>query len=318
MLLNIGIAILLDLLIGDPPNWPHPVRFIGLVIAKLEKWVRAHVKQLYIGGFYLLIATIVTIIMPIVLVNAIIPPFFRNMLNVYLLYTCLATRCLADEAMKVKCLLDEGNIGKARTQLSYLVGRDTADLSRAEVTRGVVETVSENTVDGVLAPLFYMICGAPFGLSMYFALLYKIVNTLDSMVGYKQAPFTEIGYASAKFDDFLNFIPARLGAILMIFSGGLAGKKFRSGLRIYLRDRKKHLSPNSGHPESAVAGLLGIQIGGSNQYFGVSVNKPTIGDAEVQLSPEHITDSAVIMVISEIMMFALALLCYGVLGINLL
>ena len=318
MLLNIGIAILLDLLIGDPPNWPHPVRFIGWVIATIEKWLRAHMKNLYLGGFYLLIGATFIVLMPIVLMKAIIPPAFFNLIEVYLLYTCLAAKCLTDEAIKVKASLDRGDLEKARTELSYLVGRDTDGLTQSEITRGVVETVAENTVDGVLAPLFYMICGAPFGLSVHFAIFYKLVNTLDSMVGYKQAPYTEIGFASAKLDDLLNFIPARLGAILMIFSGVLAGKNCRHGIRVFLRDRKNHASPNSGHPESAVAGLLGIQIGGTNRYFGKPVYKPTIGDAIMPVKPEHITDAAKIMMLSEMTLYSLAIIVLTALGFNII
>lgn len=318
MLLNIGIAILLDLLIGDPPNWPHPVRFIGWVIAKLEKWIRTHVKQLYFGGFCLLIGTAVVVLMPIVLIKAIIPPAFFDLFAIYMLYTSLAAKCLADEAIKVKASLDRGDIEKARTELSYLVGRDTDGLSQAEITRGVVETVAENTVDGVLAPLFYMICGAPFGLSVHFVIFYKLVNTLDSMVGYKQAPYTEIGFASAKMDDILNLIPARLGAVLIILTGVLTGKNIHRGFKIFFRDRKKHASPNSGHPESAVAGLLGIQIGGTNRYFGAPVYKPTIGDAVIPILPEHITDSAKIMVLSEMTLFAFAIIVFATVGLKLI
>lgn len=315
MLLNIGIAIVLDLLIGDPPEWPHPIRFIGRVITGLERWTRAHVSQLYLGGFLLLFGTVTIVLVPIILMQVMLPPTFFNLFSIYLLYASLASKCLFLEAIKVKTSLDENALERARVQLSYLVGRDTSKLTKADITRGVVETVSENTVDGVLAPLFYMLLGAPFGLSVYLVWVYKVVNTLDSMVGYKQAPYKEIGFASAKADDGLNFIPARLGSVLMILSGGLMGHSVTNGFKIFIRDRKNHSSPNSGHPESAIAGLLGIRIGGTNQYFGEQVVKPTIGDATCALMPKHIEKSARIMVVSEVAMFSLAMIIYGLTGV---
>lgn len=314
MLLNIGIAIVLDLLIGDPPNWPHPVRFIGWVIAHLEKWIRANLPQKYFGGFLLLFGVLISFLLPVILFQAVLPPNFFNLISIYLLYTSLAAKCLYIEAMKIKRLLEAEDIAKARVQLSYIVGRDTENLTPEAITRGVVETVSENTVDGVLAPLFYMLLGAPFGLSVHFVWLYKIVNTLDSMVGYKQAPYREIGYASAKLDDILNFIPARIGSILMLLSGGIQGYSFNRGLKIFLRDRKNHSSPNSGHPESAVAGLLGVRLGGSNHYFGTLVQKPTIGDQAVELVPKHIEICGRIMVLSEVTLFTLALVLIKLTG----
>lgn len=305
MLINIGIAILLDLLIGDPPNWPHPIRFFGWIIANIENWVRKHMKNLYLGGFLLLFGSITCVLLPVLLLKAIIPPLFYNFIEIYLLYTFLASRCLSDEASKVKIALDSGDYESARLMLSYLVGRDTKSLSKSDIMRGVVETVAENTIDGVLAPLFYMLIGVPFGLSLELALIYKVVNTLDSMVGYVQPPYKEIGFASAKMDDIMNFIPARLGSILMLFSGTLLGKNTKNGIKIFIRDRKNHKSPNSGHPESAIAGLLEIQIGGSNYYFGNLVVKPTIGEAIQPIAPRHITETINVMIGSELLAYAL-------------
>ncbi len=308
MLINIGIAILLDLLIGDPPNWPHPIRFFGWIIAKLEKVVRKHIKNLYMGGFLLLLSSIVCALLPVLLLKAIIPPFLYNFIEIYWLYTFLASRCLADEARKVKRELDRGDLESARIKLSYLVGRDTKTLSESDVTRGVIETVAENTIDGVLAPLFFMIIGIPFGLSVELTLIYKMINTLDSMVGYIQPPYKEIGFASAKMDDLVNFIPARLGAIVMLLSGALLGKDFINGYKIFIRDRKNHKSPNSGHPESSIAGLFGIQLGGSNHYFGTLVIKPTLGDAKNQVMPQHINGTIQVMIVSELLVVAICCL----------
>ncbi len=308
MLITIGIAILLDLLIGDPPDWPHPIRFFGWVIANIEKMVRKHIKNLYLGGCLLLFGSVIGALLPVILLKAIIPPLFYNFIEIYLLYTFLASRCLSDEARKVKKALDNGDIESARFNLSYLVGRDTKTLSQSDVTRGVVETVAENTIDGVLAPLFFMIVGIPFGLSIELALLYKVVNTLDSMVGYIQPPYKEIGFASAKMDDLLNFIPARLGAIVMLLSGALLGKNVKNGFKMLIRDRNNHKSPNSGHPEASIAGLLGIQIGGSNYYFGNLVVKPTIGDALEPVASQHIKDTISVMIGSELLVYTVCCL----------
>lgn len=305
MLINIGIAIVLDLLIGDPPDWPHPIRLIGWIIARIEKWVRQNMKNLVVGGFLLLLGSILCVVLPVMILKAIIPPTFFRIIEIYLLYTCLASKCLAVEALKVKFSLENEPIEASRKQLSYLVGRDTRTLSEQEVTRGVVETVAENTIDGVLAPLFYMLIGAPFGLSLYFVLIYKVINTLDSMVGYIHPPYKEIGFASAKADDLVNLVPARLGAILMIIAGGMIGKNVKNGLKIFFRDRKNHKSPNSGHPESAIAGLLEIQLGGTNTYFGNVVEKPTIGESIRALTASCITDTNRVMFASELLTFAI-------------
>lgn len=305
MLINIGIAIVLDLLIGDPPDWPHPIRLIGWIIARIEKWVRQNMKNLVVGGFLLLLGSILCVVLPVMILKAIIPPTFFRIIEIYLLYTCLASKCLAVEALKVKFSLENEPIEASRKQLSYLVGRDTRTLSEQEVTRGVVETVAENTIDGVLAPLFYMLLGAPFGLSLHFVLIYKVINTLDSMVGYIHPPYKEIGFASAKADDLVNLVPARLGAFLMIIAGGMIGKNVKNGLKIFFRDRKNHKSPNSGHPESAIAGLLEIQLGGTNTYFGNVVEKPTIGDPVKALSASCIADTNRVMFASELLTFAI-------------
>src|SRR5690606_5663109 len=191
--------------------------------------------------------------------------------NVYLIYTCIAARSLNKEAMKVYYAFDKG-IEEARYKLSFIVGRDTQNLAEGEVIRADVETVAENTSDGVIAPLFYiMLLGAPGGI------MYKMVNTMDSMLGYKNEKYKDLGYFPAKIDDAFNFIPARLTGVLMCLSSILRFD-VRSGIKIMMRDGKRHTSPNAGIPEAAVAGLLNIQLGGNNYYFGKLVEKPTIGD----------------------------------------
>ncbi|GAU77342.1 adenosylcobinamide-phosphate synthase CbiB [Fusibacter sp. 3D3] len=313
MLVNIGIAVLLDWLVGDPPNWPHPVRFIGWLIRNFEKLIRRFSKNLYVGGFILMILTVSTVLSLYMFAASVCHPYFFRILNIYLLYTCLACKCLKDEAVKVKQLIQSNQIEASRKELSYLVGRDTDTLTEEQVLRGIIETVSENTVDGILAPLFYMLVGSLFtfnGISMAvaFALIYKSVNTLDSMVGYMQAPYKEIGMISAKTDDLLNFMPARLGAVFMLAAGAVLKLNAKKGFIIMVRDHQNHKSPNCGYPESVTAGLLGIQLGGTNIYFGEQVYKPTIGDRLRAFEVADIDKSVQVMYVSEIILLLLGLL----------
>ncbi len=321
MLINIGTAVILDWLIGDPPSWPHPIRFIGWIISTYEKWIRRFFKNLYVGGAFLMILTVLTVLGIYAIAAAIIHPYFFRLINIYLLYTCLACKCLGDEAKKVKRLIVEDKLEDSRKELGYLVGRDTDNLTVEQVLRGIIETVSENTVDGILAPLFYMILGAivdfklqtnGFSVAVVTAMIYKSVNTLDSMVGYMQAPYREIGCVSAKTDDVLNWIPARVGAIIMVIAGGFLRLDFMSGIKMVIRDHGNHKSPNCGYPEAATAGLLGIQLGGTNIYFGQSVYKPTIGDAIRAFEVKDIDSSIRIMYLSEVILFAVLFAIYRV------
>jgi adenosylcobinamide-phosphate synthase len=218
-----------------------------------------------------------------------------QVLNVILMYTCIATKCLMDESMKVYVKINGENLESARKQLSYIVGRDTENLDESEITRGTVETVAENTSDGVIAPLLYMfIGGAPL------ALAYKAANTLDSMVGYKNNRFLYFGWASAKFDDLVNYIPARLTGILIVISSFILKLDYRNSMKIMLRDRKNHSSPNCGYPEAAAAGAMGVVLGGTNIYFGKPVYKPTMGDYKRPLNKEDIIIANRLMYASSI------------------
>jgi len=299
MSLILFFAILLDRLLGDPPNWPHPVRLIGWGITQTESLIRKSKMNLKVGGVMLVITILTGVLVIISGLRVILPPLLFYGVSVYLFYTCHAARCLADEANRIHRSLEQGDLPEARKWLGMIVGRDTEGLSEPEVTRGVVETVSENTVDGVLAPLFYMLIGVPWGLSLELGMLYKAVNTLDSMVGYLHPRYKDIGFASAKLDDLLNFLPARLGSVLMIISGFFLKLDVRNGWAIFVRDRLNHKSPNSGHPEAAIAGLLGVKLGGANRYFGEVVEKPTIGDEKVVLNRSHIKASIRVMYLSE-------------------
>ncbi|MGL5578855.1 MAG: adenosylcobinamide-phosphate synthase CbiB, partial [Fusobacteriaceae bacterium] len=214
--------------------------------------------------------------------------------EILLLYTTLATRCLGDEGKRVYGILEKDDIALARKELSYLVSRDTASLDENQIIRGTLETISENSVDGVIAPMFYAFLGSfisvgGVSLALPLAMTYKAVNTLDSMVGYKNERYMDFGMCSAKFDDLLNFIPARLAGVFFIpVAGMFLRMDYKSAWRIFFRDRMNHSSPNSGNPESAFAGALGIQFGGITSYFGEIFEKPTIGDKVRDLTREDI------------------------------
>lgn len=305
------LAVILDLIFGDPYQIPHPITFIGRGIRGLEKVIRKSGMPLKIGGLFLLIipvGVVWLIISGLIYIANWIHPLVGSFVMVYLLYTSLAAKCLRVEVLKVYHALKKNDLEQSRKFISYLVGRDTSAISSEEVTRAAVETVAENTIDGVLAPLFYIFLGMLLGLPVQFVFAYKTVNTLDSMVGYIQEPYKEIGFFSAKTDDILNYIPARIGSLMMIMGGITLGYNLKNGLKVLMRDRRNHKSPNCGYPEAAVAGLLEVQIGGTNQYFNEIVVKPTIGDSIRKLSTKHILDTIKIMYASEVITVCLCIL----------
>jgi len=275
-------AVLLDLLLGDPRWLPHPVVGIGRMISILEKVLRRLVKSDRLGGILLLITVVgltAAIALLIVKGASALHPYLGFAASTWLSYTCLAARSLHAESKLVADRLIAGDLAGARRNLSRIVGRDTDDLTEPEIWRALVETVAENTSDGVIAPLFYLMLGGPV-----LGLAYKAVNTLDSMVGYKNERYLHFGWASARFDDLANWLPARLTGLLMVAVAPLAGLSGRYSFRMMLRDGRNHSSPNSGIPEAATAGALGVQLGGVNSYFGTIVEKPTIGDPLRELS----------------------------------
>lgn len=306
-------AIILDFLFGDPYNIPHPIIYIGKLISYVEERIRKSNTDLKKGGALLLILVLSTVFISISLIlflANIIHPIFKTLITIYLLYTSLAAKCLKDEGIKIYKVLKEKDMKKARILISYLVGRDTEKLEEDEITRATIETIAENTIDGVLAPIFYIFIGFLLGMPVQFVFLYKAINTLDSMVGYINEKYKDIGYFSAKVDDLVNFIPARIGAVFMILGGFKYDMK--NGFKILIRDRLNHKSPNAAYPESAVAGLLNIQIGGENIYFGEKIYKPTIGDKNRKIIIEDIKRTINIMYISEILfvVFIIFILLY--------
>ena len=282
------IGYIADMIIGDPYSFPHPVRFIGKLITKLEKFIRKHVKKeknLKPAGFFLWIGTVgITYLVTYALTQIFkFNEYAYIAVNAFIIYTTLSTKCLKDEAVKIYKVLETGDIEKSRKQLSYIVGRDTTQLDQSEIIRATVETVAENTVDGIVSPMLYgFFFGAPG------AMAYKAINTLDSMVGYKNDKYINLGFFSAKIDDIANFIPARICAVFMPIAALFSGMNWKNSFKIAVRDRKNHKSPNCAYSEGAAAGAIGIQLGGTNIYFGKAVYKPTIGDKKRELENKDI------------------------------
>lgn len=296
----IFIGYCLDLILGDPYWIPHPIRFIGKGINKLEEILRRIFKKdknLRLAGVLLalgIIACTYIITFSVIFVFKSINSHLAMAAQAFMIFQILATNSLAKESRKVYYPLKERNLPEARKFLSYIVGRDTASLQKKEITRATVETVAENISDGIIAPLLYIfIGGAPLGMA------YKAVNTLDSMVGYKNDRYKDLGWSSAKIDDIANFLPARLTGLLITLATILLKYDIKNSIKILLRDRKNHSSPNAGYPEAAVAGALGIQLGGTNIYFGKPVYKPTIGDNLRDIEIEDINRTIRIMYITS-------------------
>ena len=279
MALAIGFA--LDLVVGDPHWLPHPIRLVGRLISGLERILRrvfpATPKGERAAGVVLvvLVCTISTACaIALLVLCGMASPWLALAVESIMCYQMLATKALKDESMKVYDALAAGDLAAARSAVSMIVGRDVERLDAAGVTRAAVETVAENASDGVVAPLLFMtVGGAPLGV------FYKAVNTMDSMVGYRNEKYRYFGTAAARFDDVLNFVPARLSGVLMVCAASIARLDAKGAWRIFLRDRRKHASPNSAHTEAACAGALDVALAGDAWYFGKLVEKPTIGDA---------------------------------------
>lgn len=293
---------LLDCLLGDPEKMPHPVIWMGKAISRLEKWLRRHLPQTPKGertggrilAFTLPVGTLL-ISGGLCWLFWWIHPLLGLALQILWCWQALAMRCLAKESRNVyRCLKTEG-LEAGRNAVARIVGRDTAQLSEQGVIKATVETVAENFSDGVLAPLLYMLIGgAPL------ALAYKAINTMDSMVGYKNDKYLHFGRAAAKLDDVANYIPSRISALLWIVASPLAGGSLKNAWKIWRRDRRNHASPNSAQTESACAGSLGIQLAGPASYFGKRLEKPYIGDAVREIEPEDILRTNRIMIAASV------------------
>ncbi len=300
-------AFLLDLVIGDPYSMPHPVRLIGKLISALEKKIRVKFSgNLRKGGVILvLIVSAVSTAIPLALVIIcyIINLWFGAVAEGVMCFFLIAAKCLCQESMKVCRAAEKGDIKAARRAVSMIVGRDTETLDKSGIIRAAVETVAENTSDGVTAPIIYIgIGGAPLGF------FYKAVNTMDSMIGYRNEKYADIGRFAAKLDDVFNYFPSRLTALIMICISPILGFKFRNAFRIWRRDRRKHASPNSAQTESACAGALGIRLAGDAYYFGELHKKEFIGDESRKIECDDIRRANRLMYASSAVMLAIAMI----------
>lgn len=313
-MLRIWLVIGLDLLFKDPQFLYHPVQFFGFMITQGEKRVRAKFREEDFRkvGILLVVGVIAMTFMIYYALSMLfirVHPVLGVAFDIYLAYTLLASGSLMAEGKRIYGILKSGDLESARKSLSYLVSRDTNDLSLRDILRGAVETLAENITDGIISPLFYYgLLGVP-GL-----LLFKVVSTFDSMIGYKNQQYINLGRYAAKLDDVLNFIPARLAGVLVIIAAFLTGENHAGAYRIFKRDRLKHASPNSACTESAVAGALGIKLGGSSVYFGERVEKPEIGDGVWAEDPEVLLRTVRLILGCTLLMGMFMSVVYGLRG----
>lgn len=305
---------IMDLFFGDPYWMPHPVRFMGKFIGYLEKKLNKKtndegcLKRRGILLVTVVVTVTATVTMGIVAVMYTIHPYAGCIAESFITYQLLAARCLEKESSRVYEKLKNGTIDEARYAVSMIVGRDTKELDEKGVIKAAVETVAENTSDGVIAPMLYLALFGPV-----LGAVYKAVNTMDSMVGYKNERYMFFGRAAARLDDAVNYIPARISAYLMIASAFICGKEFdgRRAYYIYKRDKRKHASPNSAHTEAVCAGALGIRLAGDAFYSGKLVKKPYIGDAVREVKKEDIKRTQKLMYMAAWMCEAL---CLGIMA----
>lgn len=296
-------AFLLDLLLGDPKQAPHPIRWMGSLIKTWENPFRKFpVSPVWSGSIFALALITGTwfVTFAVIWVAHLVHPWVALFMNMVLIYYTLSIKSLKTESLKVLTQLESGSLSGAKKQLSQIVGRDVASLDESGVARAAVETVAENLVDGVIAPLFYAVLGgAPL------AMAYKMVNTLDSMIGYKNKRYKEFGRAAAWLDDAANFIPARFSVMVVACAAFFVRLSPYKSFCMALRDGRKHLSPNSGIPEAAFAGALEIQLGGANYYQGELVEKPYIGEPIRSIKRTDIKKAVELMFVSSVVWFCI-------------
>ena len=308
-LLSLALGYALDLVLGDPHGWPHPIRWIGGLIAWLEPRLRRAFPDTPRGKRMAGKALVVLVVgisagscTGMLALAGAVSPWLSCALGAVVCYWMLATKSLKDESMAVLDALENEGLPAARTAVSMIVGRDTMGLTEEGVTKAAVETVAENASDGVVAPLFYLALLGPVG-----GVAYKAVNTMDSMVGYKNDRYLDFGRAAAKLDDAVNFIPARLAGLLMCAAAPLAGFDGKGAWRMFRRDRLAHTSPNSAHTEAACAGALGVQLAGPNYYGGKLVVKPTLGDATRPVERQDIRRANRLLYATSLLAFAVCM-----------
>lgn len=302
---QILMAVALDLLVGDPLWLPHPVRGIGRAAVWFETISRRLLGSTRIVGLFAALATyslVGAMAWVVIRLASAVDPLAGDVVSIVIIYTTIAARDLARHSMAVFRPLVSGDLIEARRCVGAIVGRDTDRLDEAGVTRAAVESVAESTVDGVTAPLFFAVIAGPVG-----AIVYRAVNTLDSMFGHQDERYCRFGWAAARIDDLANYIPARLTAPLICLAAALLRLRPGLAVRTLLRDGRKHGSPNAGLTEAAMAGALGVELGGANYYDGQLLEKPTIGQAIVPLAVQDIKLANVLMFVTAGLLLALCL-----------
>ncbi|OQY12626.1 MAG: cobalamin biosynthesis protein CobD [Desulfobacteraceae bacterium 4572_19] len=297
------VAFILDFFIGDPVKLPHPIRLMGRAI----EWAEPNFRKLPLktsntGILFALFLIFIAWTISFLLIKSavfIYPPL-GIILEIILLYYCLSARSLEQAAMDVKKALNPNDLNVARKKLSYIVGRQTDKLSETGIIRATVETVAENFVDGVISPLFYAVLGG-----VPLAITYKMVNTMDSMVGYKNEKYINFGTGAAKIDDFANFIPARISIFLIAFTAQILSNQGHAVITTAFKEGKNHSSPNAGYPEAAFAEALQIKLGGPNFYHGKLVEKPYIGQDFKRVRKNSITKACNLMILSSLLFLGL-------------
>ncbi|MFA6009353.1 MAG: adenosylcobinamide-phosphate synthase CbiB [Desulfobacteraceae bacterium] len=298
-------AFLLDFLLGDPLWLPHPVRWMGKGIEKLEPRFREKIRNTKFAGvcfaLMLIIATWILCALTLILATT-IHPSLGKLFEIIIIYYAISTFSLKKAAMDVYYALTEQGLDAAKRKLAHIVGRDVEPLDREGVLRASIETVAENLVDGVISPLFWAgVGGAPL------AMAFKMINTLDSMVGYKSDEYIDFGKASAKIDDFANYIPARLSLPVISFSAYLLKLPWKRVLETGLSDGRNHTSPNAGYPEAAFAGALGVRLGGPSLYEGILVDKPYIGGSFDPPDDKDLKEACQLLVISSVVSIVMSM-----------
>lgn len=308
--LCILIGFLIDLILGDPYSIPHPVVLIGKAITWCEKTGLKIFSEtdrgMFFGGIFICVVVMfLSMAVPAAILYFFgrISPYLRFAAGCIMCWQIIAVKALKKESMNVYKELENGTLDSSRKAVSRIVGRDTQSLTDEGVTKAAVETVAENTSDGIIAPLFYMLIGGPV-----LGLLYKAVNTMDSMVGYKNEKYMFLGRAAAKTDDLFNFIPARLSAFFMIISAFILKYDYKNAYKIFKRDRFNHKSPNSAQTESVCAGALNVMLAGDAWYFGKLVKKPTIGDDIRKIEHSDIIKANRLMILTSVLFLIFGIL----------
>ena len=299
-------AFVLDFLLGDPRWLPHPVKLIGRCALFLEPLCRRTFRNERLAGIaavFAVLAATGSLVYLLIRGASLVHPYLADAVSIIVLYTTFAARDLARHGLDVLESLQAGNLPEARQRVGLIVGRDTDRLEEGEIVRATVESIAENTSDGVTAPLFFAFVAGPLG-----AMLYKAVNTMDSTFGYKNERYLHFGWAAARLDDVVNYLPARLTGILIPAAAAFLGRNPLRSLKILFRDARKHPSPNSGMTEAAMAGALGIQLGGMNVYFGKPSFRATMGDPLRPHERKDITAACVLMYAVSILFLAIGFL----------